>query len=70
VTWTPGAPPESSHGVYLLILDVRAIRRRYAVGVAYEGYPVCVEWFGSFGRETMRQTRIEAALVAKHAEVK
>jgi len=69
--WLTGSPDSDQHGLYLMVLDVRAVRRRYAVaGQDYAGEPVAVLWLGSFGRDTLRQTRIDADLVVKHMTVK
>lgn len=68
--WHRGSPDTDAHGLFLMVLDVRSVRRRYAVaGADYAGDPVCVLWLGSFGRDTMRQTRVDADMVIRYAEV-
>ncbi len=66
--WKPGPPPAESYGaVYLVILDEKAVRARFAAsGVEYTGDPVSVKWWGTRGKDTLRQTRVDADLVLEH----
>jgi hypothetical protein len=67
VKWRPGPPPPDSYGVYLVILDEKAVRARFAAsGVEYTGEPVAVHWWGHKGKDTLRQTRVDADLVLEH----
>ncbi len=68
--WKPGPPPTDSYGVFLVILDEKAVRARFAAsGVEYAGEAVCVKWWGSRGKDTLRQTRVDADLVLEHFAV-
>ena len=67
--WLDGPPPEGSFGLYLVQLDAVAVRKRFAIGLGFDGDPVAVRWCGDKGKDTLRQTRIDADLVTKHATI-
>ena len=68
--WSPGPPPDGSFGLYLVVLDPRAVRSRFATtGQEYVGNPIAVEWWGSKGKDTLRQTRIDSDLVTQHVAI-
>lgn len=67
--WLPGAPPDA-YGLFLVQLDAAVLRKRFAIGLGYDGDPVCVRWVGDRGRDTMRGTRIDGDLVVSHVAIR